>query len=193
MRADSPPPADGDRHQEGADRGEPVDFGPSGYLPRRAADRARKIVLRERMARSWPIAAVLAGLVVLAAGTAFLLRGGPPEEPFIPVTALSDLAEADATVVAADGRNVLLVRAPGALRAFAPPDQPVRWCDPTDRLESRAGAVWRLDGRRVGGEAPSLTPLPSTVHRGVVYAAPRAPLTAPPPAGRDEQPGCPPP
>jgi hypothetical protein len=186
MRADPP---SGPDPEPGAD----PEFGPGGYLPQRAADRARKIVLRERMALSWPVAAVVLGLVVLAAGAALLLRGGPPGEPFIPVVEFAELSHGEATVVAAAGHEVLVVRAPGALRAFAAPDQAVRWCAETDRLEGAEGALWRLDGRRVGGEAPSLAPLPVEVHDGVIHAAPTTPRTPPPPADGGEQPRCPPP
>ncbi|HUG87123.1 MAG TPA: hypothetical protein VMM13_21320, partial [Euzebya sp.] len=42
------------------------EFGPGGYLPARAAQRARKIVLREQMGLHWAVAAVVAGLLILA-------------------------------------------------------------------------------------------------------------------------------
>lgn len=184
MGPDPPHAADEERHHE---RGE---FGPRGYLPRRAADRARKIVLRERMALSWPVAAVIAGLVVLGAGAVFLLGGGTPDEPFQPLIAFHELAQGETTVAEADGAAVLAVRVPGAVRAFLAPDQPVTWCGETDRLEGARGAVWQLDGRRVGGTAASLSPLPATLHDGTVYAAPARARTPEPPADRGEEPGC---
>src|SRR5690606_17036265 len=55
------------------------DFGPSGYLPPRAARRARKIMLREPLGLQWAVAAVVAGLLVLLAGAGYLLwQSRPP-------------------------------------------------------------------------------------------------------------------
>lgn len=182
MRLDSPP--------DGGPRRHDAEFGPGGYLPRRAADRARKIVLRERMALSWPIAALVAGLIVLGAGTAFLLRGGPPDAPFVAVTELQALADDQAEVVPAEGGDLLVVRAGGAIHAFVAPDRAVRWCARAQRLEGVDGAVWQVDGRRVGGDAPSLRPVPTAVHSGVVYAAVQRAAAPPPPADRGETPAC---
>lgn len=183
MGSDPPSPHPPPRRGDG-------DFGPGGFLPQRAADRARKIVLRERMALSWPIAAVLAGLVVLGAGTAFLLRGGAPGEPYTALAELTELGDGDTAVAATPGGDVLLVRAGGTVRAFIAPDRAVSWCGETRRLQGAAGGVWRLDGRRVGGDAASLRPVPSEVHAGTVYAAPARAGPRPPSAGRGETPGC---
>lgn len=185
----APPPHSPDDERQR----EAVEFGPGGYLPQRAADRARKIVLRERMALSWPVAALVAGLVVLGAGTAFLLSDGAPDRPFTPVLPFPELPRGDTATADADGATVLAVRAPGAVRVFLAPDQRVAWCAETNRLEGAQGAVWQLDGRRVGGQAPSLRPLPAEVHDGTVYAAPSQPRAALPPADRGEEPGCGPP
>lgn len=184
MGADPSHSADDERQHE---RGE---FGPSGYLPQRAANRARKIVLRERMALSWPVAALAAGLVVLGAGAVFLLSGGAPDEPFTPVIPFHDLPQGATAVAEADGVDVLAVRAPGAVRAFLAPDQPVTWCADTNHLEGARGAVWQLDGRRVGGTAASLRPLPVELHDGTLYAAPTRAREPEPPADRGEEPGC---
>lgn len=172
---------------------EAVEFGPGGYLPQRAADRARKIVLRERMALSWPVAALVAGLVVLGAGMAFLLSDGTPEQPFTPVLAFHELPQGGTATADVEGVEVLAVRAPSVVRVFLAPEQSVGWCAETNRLEGAQGAVWQLDGRRVGGQAASLRPLPAEVHDGTVYAAPSQPRAAMPPADRGEEPGCPPP
>lgn len=183
MGADSPHSAD----EREPDRGE---FGPGGYLPQRAADRARKIVLRERMALSWPVAALIAGVVVLGAGAAFLLGGAAPDPPFTPLIAFREVPQGEAVVAEADGVEVLAVRVPGAVRAFLAPEQAVTWCPETNRLEGDRGAVWQLDGRRVGGTAASLRPLPTKLHDGMVYVAPTRARAPEPPADRGEDPAC---
>lgn len=186
MRPETPP--EHAHHGRSGQGGEP-EFGPGGYLPPRAADRARKIVLRERMALSWPIAAVIAGLIVLGAGTVFLLQSGAPGESFVALTRLPDLPAGETQVVTAADREVLVVRAQGALHAYLAPDQAVRWCAATGRLEGADAAVWRLNGRRVGGTAASLRPVPTEVHAGVVYGAVRR-AAEPPTPGGDATPGC---
>jgi hypothetical protein len=61
------------------------EFGPRGYLPERAAKRARKIILREPLSLAWVIGAILAGLALVIAGVLFLQRDdplrAPPTEP----------------------------------------------------------------------------------------------------------------
>lgn len=183
-------PADPAPDQQGAAPADAPEFGPGGYLPARAARRARKIVLREEMSLGWPLASLAAGAVVLVAGAVFWLRGGAPDEPFDPAVALAALEVGDAAVVTAGDVELLLVRAPGAVRAFRAPDEPAVWCGASDRLESRAGTVWQLDGRRVGGAGASLTPVPVEVHEEVVYAAPDAARRPVPPADRGEAPAC---
>ncbi|PSO46294.1 MAG: hypothetical protein BRC32_06550 [Actinobacteria bacterium QS_8_72_14] len=155
----TPPP-----HDEPRDDAE---FGPPGYLPQRAANRARKIVLREPMALGWPIAAVVAGLIVLGAGAVFLLRGGAPQEPFVALTELQRLTDGQAAVMPTEEGDVLVVRADGR------------------------GTVWRLDGRRVSADGASLRPVPTDVHAGVIYAAVSQPAPAPAPADGDAAPACP--
>nr|MBA2530088.1 adenosylcobinamide-GDP ribazoletransferase [Euzebyales bacterium] len=62
------------------------DYGPRGYLPERAAKRARKIVLREQMGPAWPLAAVAAALLVGATGLWYLVTAGrPPGPPYTPL------------------------------------------------------------------------------------------------------------
>lgn len=104
--------------EEGAGRDDRPDYGPRGYLPERAARRARKIVLRAPLGLQWVVASVVAGLVVLAVGIVFLLRaGGPPSEPFRAVGPLD--AVGDARLLAA--HDTLLVGAAGRVRAFVVP------------------------------------------------------------------------
>ena len=152
------------------------DFGPSGYLPPRAAKRARKILLREPLGLQWAAAAVIAGLLVLTAGGLLVLRmSGPPGAPFVPV---GNLAAVDprgaATMPTASWGDVLVLRATGGVRAFAPPGRPVVWCPQSRRLESD-DAVWEPDGQLVGGRALSLEPLPVEVHDGRIYVDPTMP------------------
>ena len=159
-----------------ADGAHPDDeYGPGGYLPPRAAHRARKIVLRERMGLGWPLAAIAAALVVTVAGVAFLLsRGGPPSPPFTRAAPLEHIDPRGALLLPVEGANlhVLVVRAGGALQAFIAP-QGSMYCPESGRLEAPArGVVWTLNGRLVGGPGSSLARVPVEVAGGVVYVDP---------------------
>lgn len=161
------------------------EFGPKGYLPERAAKRARKIMLREQMGLGWPLAAVLAALLVGAAGLWYVVSANrPPVDPFVAVGDLVDLAPGEAEV----RREVLVVRTTASVSAFTADGQ-VQWCQPSGRLEGAAGEVWAPDGRLVGGQGQSLAPLPVTIYDGVVYVDrdhPRDPLPAQP-QGEEQQ------
>lgn len=152
------------------------DFGPSGYLPPRAAKRARKIMLREPLGLQWAIAAGIAGLLVLVAGSVLVLRmSGPPGAPFVAAGQVSTVDPRGAKVVTtAAGTDALVVRAAGGVTVFTAPDRHVSWCAESRRLESPDGAVWEPDGRLVGGRGRSLTRLPAEVHDGVLYVDPTA-------------------
>lgn len=167
------------------------DPGPRGYLPPKAARRARKIVLREPMGLGWPIAAVVAMVVLVGVAVAFVvLRTGPPDPPFVAVGAVDAVPQGTAGTLGAAGAEVLVVRAGGRFRVFAAPAEPVpAYCDASRRLEAAGGAVWSLDGARVGGTAVSLRPLPAAVHDGTVYVDPTAP-GAPLPAAPGDQPAA---
>ncbi len=150
---------------------DPPDYGPRGYLPPRAARRARKIVLREPMGLQWALAAVVAGLVVLAAGGLLLLRTGPPGPPFV---AVGEIAQVDPRGVGVlpldDGRDVLVLRGAGGVTVFAAPAAQVEWCAERSHLIATTGqAAWEPDGRLVGGAGDSLARLPSQVHDGELY------------------------
>ena len=160
------------------------EFGPGGYLPPKASKRARKIVLREQMGRGWPLAAVLASVLVAVAGGAYLyVAGRAPAAPFVPAGAITAVPAGGAAVLApaGGGVDVLVVRAGGPVRAFAAPDPVPHWCAASRRLETATG-TWAADGRLVGGEGASLQPLRSTVHDGVVYVDSSTTLPAPAPA-----------
>ncbi|MGH8897771.1 MAG: hypothetical protein ACRDZ4_12305 [Egibacteraceae bacterium] len=154
-----------------------AEYGPSGYLPQRAAKRARKIVLRKRMGLGWPLAALAAAAVIAVAGTVFLSTWSSPPPP--PWEAAGPLSLVDrVTVLPAGGldHGALIVRADGDLRAFAAPAAPVAYCAASAHLESAAGAVWGLDGRLLSdhrGER-SLRRIPVRAFEGTVYVNPNA-------------------
>jgi hypothetical protein len=168
------------------------DFGPSGYLPPRAAKRARKIMLREPLGLQWAVAAVIAGLLVLVAGGALVLRmSGPPGAPFVTAGQLSTIDPRGAKVVpTSTGTEVLVVRAGGGVTVFASPERSVSWCAASRRLESPDGAVWEPDGRLVGGRGQSLARLPAEVHDGVIYVDPTAEGQRRSPQPRSATPAC---
>jgi hypothetical protein len=162
------------------------EFGPRGYLPERAAKRARKIMLREQMGLGWPLAALLAALLVGGAGLWYVTSASqPPGPPFVAVGDLQAVAPGEASVLG----GVLVVRATATVTAFSP-DASVTWCTRSARLESASGQVWTADGRLVGGDGTSLSPLPVTVFDGVVYVDRDHPGPPLPPQVSGEQPVC---
>lgn len=169
------------------------DYGPRGYLPPRAAKRARKIILREPMGLQWAIAAVVAGFLVLVAGGVLLLsRSGPPGPPFVAVGELSQIDPRGVGGLALDGdRAVLVLRGAGGVTVFEAPSAPVTWCAPRSRLISARGQVWQPDGRLVGGTGGSLTRLPAQVHDGVLHVDTTAQGTRPELDPRAESDVCP--
>lgn len=175
-----------------SDPDERLDFGPRGYLPRRAAQRARKIVLREQMGLGWPIAAVAAAVVVALVGVVFLVtRSAPPGPPFVAVGPIAAAAPGGIATVPLDGaaHDVLVVRAGAGLQVYAAPDEPVVYCRRSRRLEA-PGLVWNLRGRLVGGDGASLRPLASRLHDGLLYVDPGPAATAPEPELAGETPAC---
>lgn len=151
------------------------EYGPGGYLPQRAAKRARKIVLRERMGLGWPLAALAAAAVIAIAGAVFLSTWSSPPPP--PWEAAGPLGLVDRATVLPVGRlehGALIVRAGGGVRAFAGRADPVAYCAPSGRLESAAGVVWGLDGRLLSGQRGerSLRRIPVQVFDGTVYVNP---------------------
>ena len=166
------------------------EFGPGGYLPQKAAKRARKIVLREQMGFGWPLAAVGAALIVVIAGGLFLRGfGDPPPPPFVAIAPLDEVPAGGAlTVQEGDGAPLLVVRATGTVRVFAARGD-IIWCADSQRLEV-PGASWMADGRRAFGNGPSLQPLESVVFDGEVYVNVTNPLPPPPAAPSDTPPAC---
>ena len=139
-----------------ATRGTP-EFGPRGYLPERAARRARKIVLRAPLGLQWVVAALVAGALVLGRGSA---PPGPPWESLGPVAALAPSA--------VHGPSGLLIVSVGdRVRAFEA-DAGVSYCAASNRLEHPDGRVWALTGRGTDSTA-SLVPVPTLVVAGIAY------------------------
>lgn len=177
------PPA---RDPDGAPRADAdPEFGPSGYLPARAAQRARKIVLRSPLGLQWVVASLVAGLVVVVAGVWLLVAsGGPPGEPWVRAIEVDALGD---TAVDPD-LDVLLVGAGGRVRAFA--DAPdVGYCPDSHRLEAPDGRVWTLTGRGLDG-TDSLEEHPTLVQDGVVYVDPSRTRPGPEPSAEPAEPAC---
>lgn len=173
------------RDDTGHDPDDRPDFGPSGYLPERAAKRARKIVLRAPLGVQWIVGAVVAGALVVIAGVLFLQSGdAPPPDPWVAVAPIAELEagrfhpELDALVVTAGGRA----------RAFTGAVD-VAYCAVSNRLESPDGGIWALTGRGLGG-TPSLREHPTLVSGGVLYVDPTRTAPTSEPLEEPAEPGC---
>lgn len=160
-------------------------FGPSGYLPDRAARRARKIVLRAPLGLQWVVASLVAGAVVLVAGVLLLGRGADaPGEPWVVLGAVADLPASGE-----DGATgLLVVHVAGRVRAFDAPDG-VAYCAASNRLEHPDGRVWALTGRGFAS-TPSLAPAPTLTVSGIAYVDPTAPGAPPRPLSDPATPAC---
>lgn len=149
-----------------------AEFGPRGYLPPRAARRARKIVLRERMGLHWPVASVVAGVAILAVVVPLVLASsGPPDAPFVAAAPLEAVDPRGATVVEVEGREVLVVRGGGVLVAFADPPASLTYCPESRRLETTDGRVWSLQGVPLDGRSQPLLRVPALAYESEVYLA----------------------
>lgn len=159
------PPDDPDDRDDAATPTDPASslgYGPSGYLPSRASARARKIVLRAPLGIQWVIASVVAGVVVVVAGTWFLSRTSqPPPPPFEATIAVADL---DGLAALRDG--VVAVAAGGPVRVYLVPPSAVL-CPINGRIEASNGSWSASTGRGFGTE--SLPRHPSLVHAEVVW------------------------
>jgi len=147
------------------------------YLPPRAV-KARKLILRTQLGLPWMLAAILFGMVILAAGVLFLVKGGRPGAPWqrvAPVTRFADAAVTETPLRAGqvlvvdrrDGGVRAFVTAPGACRVQAAPGGFARPC---------AAQAWNRDGGPApgGGSSgePPLRAVPATVARGDLYVNP---------------------
>jgi hypothetical protein len=161
------------------------EFGPSGYLPDRAAKRARKIVLRAPLGLQWVVASLVAGVVVVVAGVLLLTGDYTPGEPWVAVGPVEDVG----AVSIDEDLGVLLVGG-GRIRAFADAHAlDLDYCETSRRLESPDGQVYSLTGRGLGG-APSLREHPTVVRDGVVYLDPTRTTSAPAPSDEPVTPEC---
>lgn len=162
------------------------EFGPRGYLPDRAARRARKIILRAPMGLQWVVGSLVVGVVVVVGGLVLLGGDSTPAPPFQPVGSVAGLPAVSAVTVG--GTEVLVVSAGGRVRAFADAP-PLRYCPASNRLESPDGGVWALTGRGLAGAA-SLSEHPATVVDGVVYVDPTSRAPGPDPDPTPASPTC---
>jgi hypothetical protein len=161
------------------------EFGPSGYLPPRAAQRARKIVLRAPLGLQWVVGSLVVGVVVVGAGLLWLMGDDVPDEPWVAVGAVADVG----TTAEPDGLDVLLV-GNGRIRAFADAvERGAAYCPDSRRLESAGGEVWSLTGRGLGG-TPSLHEHPTRVHDGILYVDPTHTMETPAPSPEAVEPAC---
>jgi hypothetical protein len=150
----------------------------TAYLPPRAG-KARKLILRTQLGRQWMLAAILFGLVILVAGTVFLVKGGRPGAPWQRVAPLGGMA--DGTVSQRPlraGEVVVVDRRGDTLRTFLAPDGPCPVIG-TDAGFARpcATQAWDQSGspaKNVGTPAPPLRSVPATVANGDLYVNPRA-------------------
>jgi hypothetical protein len=171
--------------------GDDPDYGPGGYLPERAAKRARKIVLREPLGKGWIVASLVGAVTLAVIGVVYVLtQTGPPGPPFEDVGAIDGFDPRGATVVDAADRDVLVVRGAGGVQVFEAPGATVVWCRESRRLESADGRVWDASGRLRGGDGESLRPLPAEAHDGVLYVDPHSPAAAATPSASEEVPVC---
>lgn len=167
------------------------DFGPSGYLPDRAARQARKIILRAPLGLGWLIAAGVFGLVLLTAGTVFLLTRGPdePAPPFQGLISVRviEMAGGGAPQPSNDVLYVLLGARP---RVYA--DQvllELHYCADSDQIEGSDDRTWSVTGRGNAG-IPSLEQYPSTVWNGSIYVDQTTRIPGPAPSNDISEPAC---
>lgn len=178
---DQPSPADAAGH----DATDGPEFGPGGYLPERAAKRARKIVLRAPLGLQWIAGAVIAGILVVGAGAVFLSSaGGPPGSPYTELAPVAQLVHGEPR-----GSDGLVSLEAGRARVFhLEPGDEVAWCAPTRRFEAPDGRVWSATGRGLG--TPSLREHPSIIVDDVLYVDWSGTILGPPPDPTPASPTC---
>jgi hypothetical protein len=145
------------------------------YLPPRAA-KARKLILRSQLGLPWMLTAALFGVVILAAGTLFLVKGGRPGAPWVRLAPLTRFADGAVTQVAGPSGQVVVVDRRGSPRAFmlAPGPCPVVGAG-GGFARPCAGQAWDSAGRpaaapgRVAPAAPPMRPVPLQIARGDLY------------------------
>jgi hypothetical protein len=149
------------------------------FLPPRAG-KARKLILRSQLGLPWMLAAILFGLVILVAGTLFLVKGGCPGAPWqrvAPVTRFADGAVSQAPLRAGE---VVVVDRRGTFRTFLAPTGscPVVGT-PTGFARPCVQQAWDQSGEPLGSHGlrtppPRLRAVPATVAKGDLYVNPSA-------------------
>jgi hypothetical protein len=135
---------------------------------------------RGRLGLSWVVAAIVVGIVVLAAGTYALLRPHPPGGSFVPVGAASSFAQGTARAV--DVPGAYIGRTGGRLVAVLQEDGCSLTVEGAGYRDCR-GVAYDLDGSGVAG-CGSLDLLLVSVYQGTVYVDPDHPQNgSPAPAG----------
>ncbi len=168
------------------------EFGPAGYLPERAAKRARKIVLRAPMGIHWVFGSLFAGLIVVVAGVLLLTRGSAdPGAPFRDLGPLEALpANSILPSATPDGRDVVVIIGEGRIRAFTRDGgvEGLAWCDASRHVEDGVN-VWNLTGRSLDG-GTSLELLPVVATNGKVFVDPSRVQAGPAAIDEGEIPVC---
>jgi len=131
---------------------------------------------RGRLGLSWVLAAVVVGVVVLAAGTYALLRPHPPGGSFVPVGAASSFPEGTARAVNVPGAFV--GRTGGNLVAVLQEDGCSLSVDGNQYRDCR-GVAYELNGSGAAG-CGSLDLLLVAVYKGTVYIDPDHPQNGSP-------------
>jgi nitrite reductase/ring-hydroxylating ferredoxin subunit len=152
----------------------------TAYLPPRAG-KARKLILRTQLGLPWILAAIAFGLVILVAGSLFLLKGGRPGAPWQRVAPVTRFADGAVTQAPLRPGEVVVVDRRGTLRAFlAPAGRCPVVGTPNGFARPCVLQAWDQEGRpiRVPSSgptgAPPLRALPATVAKGDLYVNPRA-------------------
>jgi hypothetical protein len=149
------------------------------YLPSRAA-KARKLILRSQLGVPWIVAAALFGMVILAAGTLFLVRAGHPGPPWARVAAVRSLPGGAVTQLPAppsapSGTVVVVDRRADALHTFLARSGPCPvTADPGGGFARPClHQTWTATGTPAPSPAhpspPPLAPVPFQLARGQLY------------------------
>lgn len=167
------------------------EYGPGGYLPDRAARRARKIVLREPLGRGWIVASIAAAVLLVALGVAYALtQAGAPGGPYRDAGPIDAVDPRDAETLEVGGERVLVLRGAGGVQVYEAPQGEASWCRQSRRLEASDGRVWTHEGQLRGGDGDSLRPLRAEVRSGRLYVDPTTEQPRPTERPSGEEPAC---
>ncbi len=142
------------------------------------------------MGVGWPIAAVVAGLAIVAITLPLVLSsGGEPEAPFVDVGAIDAVPAAGSAFLDAGAAEVLVVRGTGSLLAFLDASEGAAFCPASRRIEDGERA-WTVQGRLVVGEGSSLRPVAVSAFEDRLFVNIEEPAEPLPPNVGQEQLGC---